>query len=88
MSKKRCDCLHLPYVFLKFVFWQHLPVGSAGCTDFGCFWQTSLCTNFGQQFFSGPRYIVKPQLPAGGRTSKKHTLYLLDHRHLMSLIRP
>jgi len=35
---------------LKFVFWQHWPVGCAGCTDFGCFWQTSLCTNFGQQF--------------------------------------
>jgi len=29
---------------------------------------------FGQQFFSGPRYIVNFQLPAVGRTSKKHTI--------------
>ena len=64
----------IPYVFLKFVFWQLWPVGCAGCTVFGCLWQTSLCWNFGQQFFRGPRYIVNPQLPAVGRTSKKHTV--------------
>jgi len=29
---------------------------------------------FGQQFFSGPRYIVNFQLPAVRRTSKKHTI--------------
>ncbi len=44
--------LYVPYVFWSSFF------GSIGCTDFGCFWQTSLCTNFGQQFFSGPRYVV------------------------------
>jgi len=54
---------------------QLWPVGCAGYTVFGCFWQTSLCWNFGQQFFSGPRYIVNPQLPAVGRTSKKHTVW-------------
>ncbi len=64
----------VPYVFLKFVFWQLWPVGCAGCTVFGCFWQTSLSWNFGQQFFSGPRYIVNTQLPAVGQTSKKHTV--------------
>jgi len=41
-------------------FWQLWLVGCAGCTVFGCFWQTNLCTNFGQQFFSGPRYLVNP----------------------------
>jgi len=33
---------------------------SAGCTVFGCIWQTNLCKNFWQQFFSGPRYVVNP----------------------------
>jgi hypothetical protein len=33
-----------------------------------------LCWKFGQQFFSGPRYIVNPQLPAVRRTSKKRTV--------------
>jgi len=64
----------IPYVFLKFVFWQLWPVGCAGCKVFGCFWQTRLCWNLGQQFFSGPWYIVNPQLPAVGQTSKKHTV--------------
>jgi hypothetical protein len=66
---------YVPYVFLKFVFWQLWPVGCAGCTDLGCFW---LGKKFGQQFFSGPRYIVNFQLPAVGRTSKKHTVFRGD----------
>jgi len=44
--------------FWRSFFWQLWLVGCAGCTVFGCFWQTNLCTNFGQQFFSGPRYVV------------------------------
>jgi len=41
---------------------------------FGLFWADELGKKFGQQFFSGPRYIVNFQLPAVGRTSKKHTI--------------
>ena len=44
--------------FWSSFFWQLWPVGCAGCTVFGCLWQTSLCWNFGQQFFRGPRYVV------------------------------
>jgi len=40
---------------------------------FGLFLADELGKKFGQQFFSGPRYIVNPQLPAVRRTSKKHT---------------
>ncbi len=60
-------CLYNMFFWSSF-FWQLWLVGSAGCTVFGCLWQTSLCGNFGQQFFSGPRYIVNPQLPAVRRT--------------------
>jgi len=28
-------------------------VGCAGCTVFGCLWQTSLCRNFGSNFLAG-----------------------------------
>ena len=49
---------NISYVCLKFVFWQLWPIGCAGCTVFGRFWQTKLCDNFGQQFFSRPRYVV------------------------------
>ncbi len=41
-------------------FWQLWPVGCAGCTDLGCFWQTTLVRNLGSNFFSGPRYVVNP----------------------------
>jgi hypothetical protein len=50
--------LYLPYVFLKFVFWQLWLVGCAGCTAFGCFWQTNLVRILGSNFFCGPRYVV------------------------------
>jgi hypothetical protein len=30
--------LKVPYIFLKFVFWQLWPVGCPGCTVFGCLW--------------------------------------------------
>jgi hypothetical protein len=43
---------------------------------FGLFLADELGKKFGQQFFSGPRYIVNFQLPAVGRTSKKHTIGL------------
>jgi len=43
--------LYLQYVFLKFVFWQLWPVGCTGCTDLGCFWQTTLVRNLGSNFF-------------------------------------
>jgi len=36
------------------------PVGCAGCTDLGCFWQMTLVRNLGSNFFSGPRYVVNP----------------------------
>ncbi len=45
--------LVVPYVFLKFVFWQLWPVGCAGCTDLGCFWQTNLVRNLGSNFLAG-----------------------------------
>ncbi len=63
--------------FRSSFFWQLWPVGCAGCTVFGCFWQfgRQLCVGIlGSNFFSGPRYIVNPQLPAVGQTSKKHTV--------------
>jgi len=41
---------------------------------FGLFLADELGKKFGQQFFSGPRYIVNFQLPAVGLTSKKHTI--------------
>jgi hypothetical protein len=45
--------------FEKFVFFGSFgKLACAGCTVLGCLWQTSLCRNFGQQFFSGPRYGV------------------------------
>ncbi len=43
----------VPYVFLKFVFRQLWPVGCAGCTDLGCFWQTNLVRNLGSNYLGG-----------------------------------
>jgi len=42
---------------------------------YGLFLADELGKKFGQQFFRGPRYIVNFQLPAVGRTSKKHTIF-------------
>jgi hypothetical protein len=51
----------------SWLYWLH---------RFGLFLADQLGKKFGQQFFSGPRYIVNFQLPAVGRTSKKHTVEL------------
>ncbi len=53
---RKCSSYHM--FFWSSFFWQLWQVGCAGCTVFGCLWQTSLCWNFGQQFFRGPRYVV------------------------------
>jgi len=42
--------------------------------SFWLFLADKFVLEFWQQFFSGPRYTVNPQLPAVGRTSKKHTV--------------
>jgi len=58
--KTTMELRYISYVFWKFVFWQLWLVGCAGCTAFGCFRQTNLRKKCGQQFFSGPRYVVNP----------------------------
>ncbi len=45
--------LIIPYVFWSSFFWQLWPVGCAGCTDLGCFWQTNLVRNLGSNFLAG-----------------------------------
>ena len=55
---------YLLFIFLKFVFLQHWPVGCAGCSVLGQHWQTNLYDSFGQQFFSRPRYIVNSSCQA------------------------
>ncbi len=65
---------HLQYVFLKFVFLAALASWLCWLHRFGLFLADELGKKFGQQFFSGPRYKVNFQLPAVGRTSKKHTI--------------
>jgi len=34
-------------------FWQIWLVGCAGCTAFGCFWQTNLVRILGSNFLAG-----------------------------------
>jgi hypothetical protein len=47
---------------------------------FGLFLADELGKKFGQQFFSGlARYIVNFQLPAVGRTSKKHIIQIFSN---------
>ena len=48
-------------------FWQLWLIGCAGCTVLGHFWKTHLCENFGQQFFSMPRYVVNPSCLKSGK---------------------
>ncbi len=72
--------------FWSLFFWQHWPVGCAGCTDLGCFWQTSLCTNFGQQFFRGPRYVVNSYclLADELKTNIQYLIHFLSHGSTLS----
>ncbi len=55
-------------------FRQLWLVGCAGCTVFGCFWQTNLCKNFGQQFLSGAKVCSKSLLPPFGQTQTEHNI--------------
>jgi len=59
-----CVCICL----FEVCFLQLWLVGCAGCTVFGCFWQTNLCKKFGQQFFSRAKVCSKSLLPPVGRT--------------------
>jgi len=52
MSPKQYFSCHTICFFEVRFFWQLWPVGCAGCTVFGCLWQTSLCWNFGHNFFA------------------------------------
>jgi len=38
-------------MFFEGFFWQLWLVGCAGCTSFGCFWQTNLVKILGSNFF-------------------------------------
>ncbi len=89
---KSFTCLLLPSVyfnvnstsdtvcFLKYVFCLLWPVGCAGCTDFGCFWQTNLVRHLGSNFFSGPRYLVNPYCLLSDKL-KTNIQFHFDHRH-------
>jgi len=60
--------LEVPDMFEVHFFWQLWLVGCAGCKVFGCFWQTNLCKNFGQQFLKRAKVCSKSLLPPVGRT--------------------
>ena len=73
-----CGTLYCTSCSLEVHFLQLWLVSCAGCTVFCCFWQTSLCKNFGQQFFRGPMYLVNPccLLSEKLRMNIRHTLFL------------
>jgi len=60
--------------FFKFVFWQLLAFGCAGCSVIGWYWQTEFWAVF---FLAGQgmaKVCRKSLLPRVGRTQNEHTI--------------